>query len=95
MTRVKVVKNKLGAPFCEAEPELLYGQGFSQLADLLRLGSECGIIEKSGSWYAYNGERLGQGRDNAIELLTNTPELAQKLFSVVRAKLMPEEEKQQ
>ena len=90
-TRVKVVKNKLGAPFQEVETELLYGQGFSQLADLLKLGSECGIIEKSGSWYAYQGERLGQGRDSAIELLTNTPELAQKIFSVVRAKLMPEE----
>ncbi len=92
-TRVKVVKNKLGAPFAEAEPELLYGQGFSQLADLLRLGSECGIIEKSGSWYAYAGDRLGQGRDNAIETLTLNPELAQKIFSAVRVKLMPEEEK--
>ena len=90
-TRVKVVKNKLGAPFCEAEPELLYGQGFSQLADLLRLGSECGIIEKSGSWYAYQGERLGQGRDNAIEMLTGSPEIAQRIFREVRAKLMPEE----
>ena len=94
-TRVKVVKNKLGAPFQEAEVELLFGQGFSQLADLLKLGATCEVIEKSGAWYAYKGERLGQGRDNAMETLTLNPELAQKIFAEVRAKVMPPEDEKQ
>jgi recombination protein RecA len=93
-TRVKVVKNKLGAPFQEAEVELLFGQGFSQLADLLKLGAAAEVIEKAGAWYAYKGEKLGQGRDNAMETLTLNPELAQKIFAEVRAKVMPEEVKE-
>jgi recombination protein RecA len=66
-TRVKVVKNKLAPPFKEAEFDLMYGEGISRTGELLDIGVEAGIIEKSGSWYSYNGERIGQGRNNVIE----------------------------
>lgn len=91
-TKVKIVKNKVANPFREAEPLMVFGQGFSQLTDLIRLGSEAGIIEKSGAWYAYKGERIGQGEKNVTEFLRSNPELAQKLFVDVRAKLIPAEE---
>ena len=66
-TRVKVVKNKLAPPFKEAEFDIMYGEGISKTGDLIDVGVEAGIIEKSGSWYSYNGERIGQGRNNAKE----------------------------
>jgi recombination protein RecA len=66
-TRVKVVKNKLAPPFKEAEFDIMYGEGISKTGDLIDVGVEAGIIEKSGSWYSYNGERIGQGRNNVIE----------------------------
>jgi recombination protein RecA len=91
-TKIKIVKNKLASPFTECEPDLYFGRGFSQLHDLINLGSISGLLEKSGSWYSYNGERIGQGINNAVEFLTSNPELAQKLFTDVRAKLLPAEE---
>lgn len=91
MTKIKIVKNKCAAPFREAEVELIYGQGLSQLADVIKRGSELGILEKSGSWYSYKGERIGQGRAQAMELLAGNPEMAMQIFNEVRNKVMPAE----
>jgi len=92
MNKFKVVKNKVAAPFKEAEVQLMYGRGYSQMHDLLKLASELAIIEKSGSWYAYKGERIGQGIENAVAFLTENPEVAQKLYTETRLRLMPPEE---
>lgn len=89
-TRIKIVKNKVAAPYREAEVELLYGQGFSQVADMLKCGVECGVIEKSGSWYAYKNERLGQGRAQVMDALESNPTLAGEIFQDVRAKMLPQ-----
>ncbi len=75
-TRVKVVKNKLAPPFREAEFDVLYERGISREGDVLDLGSNLGIIEKSGTWYSYEGERIGQGRDNARQFLIEHPEVS-------------------
>ena len=92
MTKIKIVKNKVAAPFRETEVPLVYGSGFSQITDLINLGVKHGVVEKSGSWYAYNGERIGQGIANSVEFLLGNSELAQKMFTQVRAILMPKEE---
>jgi len=86
-TRVKVVKNKLAAPFREAEFDILYGEGISREGDLLDLGVEHRLIEKSGSWYSYRGERIGQGRENAKQFLREHPELASQLEAELRQRL--------
>src|SRR3954447_932585 len=78
-TRVKVVKNKLAAPFKEVEFDILYGEGISREGDLVDLGAECGAVEKSGAWFGFEGERIGQGRENAKQFLRDHPELARKL----------------
>jgi recombination protein RecA len=75
-TRVKVVKNKMAPPFKEVEFDIMYGTGISREGDLLDLASEDGIVEKSGAWYAYDGERIGQGRENAKDYLRDHPEVA-------------------
>lgn len=72
-TRVKVVKNKLAPPFKEAEFDIIYGEGISKTGDLIDVGVEAGIIEKSGSWYSYDGERIGQGRNNTKEFFMENP----------------------
>jgi recombination protein RecA len=90
-TKVKVVKNKVASPFRECEPEIVFGQGFSQYADLITLGTNLNVLEKSGSWFAYKSERIGQGRANAIAFLTEHTETAQALFNEVRARLVPED----
>ena len=82
-TRVKVVKNKLAPPFREAEFDIMYGEGISREGSVLDLGTDLGIVEKSGSWYSYGGERLGQGRDNVKGLLKEKPELADTIESAV------------
>jgi recombination protein RecA len=87
-TRVKVVKNKVAPPFREAEFEILYGQGISREGELIDLASTHNLIEKSGSWYAYKGERIGQGKDNARTFLQNHPEIALDLDTQLRAKLL-------
>jgi recombination protein RecA len=86
-TKIKVVKNKVAAPFREAEIDILYGEGFSREGDLLDLGSEQGIVEKSGSWFSFAGERLGQWRETARVFLKEHPEVRQKIESAVRKKL--------
>jgi recombination protein RecA len=88
-TRVKVVKNKVAPPFREAEFEILYGSGISREGELIDLGSLHGIIEKSGSWYSYNGERIGQGKDNTRVYLQQHPEVANEIDAKLRERLMP------
>ena len=88
-TRVKVVKNKVAPPFREAEFEIMYGEGISREGEIIDLGSEHGIIEKSGAWYSYKGERIGQGKDNARNFLKEHPEIARDIEGQIRAKLLP------
>jgi recombination protein RecA len=83
-TRVKVVKNKLAPPFREVEFDILYGTGISKVGDVVDLASDLGLIDKSGSWYSYNGERVGQGRDNTVAYLREHAELIDELTSKVR-----------
>ncbi len=89
MTRVKVVKNKVAPPFREAEFEIMYGQGISREGEIIDLASAQGVIEKSGAWYSYKGNRIGQGKDNARVFLQNNKELAREIEDQVRAKLLP------
>ena len=84
-TRVKVVKNKVAPPFREAEFEIMYGAGISREGEIIELGVQQNLIEKSGSWYSYNGERIGQGKDNARSYLQERPELAREIENKVRA----------
>jgi recombination protein RecA len=89
-TRVKVVKNKVAPPFREAEFEIMYGQGISREGEIIELGSAQNIIDKSGAWYSYRGERIGQGKENARVFLKEHPEIARDIESQVRARLLPE-----
>ena len=89
-TRVKVVKNKVSPPFRQAEFEIHYGKGISREAELIDLGVANGLVEKSGSWYSYNGERIGQGKDKVATYLQEHPELAAEIDAALRAKLLPE-----
>jgi recombination protein RecA len=89
MTRVKVVKNKVAPPFREAEFEIMYGQGISREGEIIELGSAQGIIEKSGAWYAYKGNRIGQGKDNTRNYLQSNREIAREIEEQVRARLLP------
>ena len=86
-TRVKIVKNKVSPPFKEAHFDILYGAGTSREGEILDLGSDAKIVEKSGSWYSYNGERIGQGKDNARAFLQERPALAREIENKVRASL--------
>ena len=86
-TRVKVVKNKVAPPFREAEFDIMYGEGISREGDLLDLAVEKRIVEKSGAWFAYNGDRLGQGRENAKQFLKDNPEIRQTIEDRVRRDL--------
>jgi recombination protein RecA len=85
-TRVKVVKNKVAPPFKQAEFDIMYGQGISKEGSLLDTGVTAGIIQKSGSWYSYNDEKLGQGRENAKDFIRENPKLYQEIDKLVRAK---------
>jgi len=86
-TRVKVVKNKVAPPFREAEFDVMYGEGVSKWGDLLDIGVDKRIIEKSGAWFAYGGERLGQGRENAKQFLKENPDIARTIEDRVRREL--------
>jgi recombination protein RecA len=86
-TKVKVVKNKIAPPFKEAHFDILYGEGTSREGEILDLGSEAKIVEKAGAWYSYNGERIGQGKDNARNYLKERPELAREIENKVRVSL--------
>jgi recombination protein RecA len=84
-TKVKVVKNKVAPPFRQADFDILYGEGISREGEILDLGSEASIIDKSGAWYSYSGDRIGQGKDNAREYLRERPELALEIENKLRS----------
>ncbi len=88
-TKVKVVKNKVAPPFKSVEFDIMYGTGISREGDLLDIASELNIVQKSGSWYSYDGERMGQGRENAKEYLKNNPEIFLTLQKLIREKMFP------
>jgi recombination protein RecA len=88
-TRVKVVKNKVAPPFREAEFEILYGAGISRNGEVIDIGVAQGFVEKSGSWFSYNGERIGQGKENARTFLDQHPEIAREIEGKIREKLLP------
>jgi recombination protein RecA len=84
-TRVKVVKNKVAPPFKQVEFDIMYGVGISKVGELVDLGVKAGIVEKSGSWYSYDGSRIGQGRESAKTFLNENPDIADKIESAIRA----------
>ncbi|HXA69379.1 MAG TPA: recombinase RecA, partial [Stellaceae bacterium] len=84
-TRVKVVKNKMAPPFKVVEFDIMYGEGVSKRGELLDLGMQAGVVEKSGSWFSYDGQRIGQGRENAKQFLKENPEIAAAIEQAVRA----------
>jgi len=87
-TRVKVVKNKLAPPFKQAEFEILYGEGISREGEMIELGVQAGLVEKSGAWYSYGGNRIGQGKDNVRLYLKEHPEVAKEIEAQIRAKAL-------
>jgi recombination protein RecA len=89
-TRVKVVKNKVAPPFRQAEFEILYGEGISRAGEIIEMGVTANLIDKSGAWYSYKGERIGQGKDNARLYLKEHPEIAAELEAELRVRLLPQ-----
>jgi len=85
-TRVKVVKNKVAPPFRNAEFDIMYGEGISREGEILELGVNHGVVEKSGAWYIYNGDRLGQGKDNCREFLKENQAMAREIEQKIREK---------
>jgi recombination protein RecA len=88
-TRVKVVKNKLAPPFKQAEFEILYGEGISREGELIELGVANNLVEKSGAWYSYNGDRIGQGKENARQFLKDNPDIANDIYGKLRTQMVP------
>ena len=88
-TRVKVVKNKLAPPFKQVEFDIMYGEGVSKVGELVDLGVKAGVVEKSGAWYSYDSQRIGQGRENAKVFLKQNPDIANKIEAQVRANSGP------
>ena len=84
-TRVKVVKNKLAPPFRTVEFDIMYGEGISKNGELIDLGSQAGVVEKSGAWFSYDGQRIGQGRENAKQYLKDNPEIAKTIEQKIRS----------
>ncbi|NEX21773.1 recombinase RecA [Thiorhodococcus mannitoliphagus] len=91
-TKVKVVKNKVAPPFRQTEFDILYGQGISREGEIIDLGVANGFVEKSGAWYSYDGNRIGQGKDNVRNFLCEHPEIAQGIEAKIRDKLLPKAE---
>ena len=89
-TRVKVVKNKVAPPFKKVEFDILYGEGISREGELIDLGVQHGLVDKSGAWYSYKGDRIGQGRDNVREFIKQNPAMARELDSALRDILLPQ-----
>jgi recombination protein RecA len=90
-TRVKVVKNKMAPPFRQAEFQILYGEGISREGEIIDLGVKQGYVEKAGAWYSYNGERIGQGKENVREFLKQNPDIASEIEARIRADLLATE----
>jgi len=84
-TRVKVVKNKVAPPFRVVEFDIMYGEGISKTGELLDLGVRAGVVEKSGSWFSYDSQRIGQGRENGKQFLKDNPAVAQQIENAIRA----------
>jgi recombination protein RecA len=91
-TRVKVVKNKLAPPFRQAEFEIIYGEGISREGEIIELGVQHGFVDKSGAWYSYQTDRIGQGKENVRQFLKDHPEMADEIDQKIRAELMPKKE---
>jgi recombination protein RecA len=87
-TRVKVVKNKVSPPFRQAEFQILYGQGIYHMGEVIDLGVQQGLVDKAGAWYAYKGDKIGQGKANAAKYLEEHPEIAQEIEAEIRAQLL-------
>lgn len=87
-TRVKVVKNKVAPPFRQADFEIFYGEGISRVSEIIDLGVQFGLVEKSGAWYSYNGERIGQGKENTRQFLQENPAMAATIEKQIREKVM-------
>ncbi|HRA12637.1 MAG TPA: DNA recombination/repair protein RecA, partial [Chitinophagaceae bacterium] len=85
--KVKVVKNKVAPPFRAAEFDIIFGQGISKTGEIVDMGTELGIVQKSGSWYSYNNDKLGQGRDSVKQLMVDNPELANEIEGKIREKI--------
>jgi recombination protein RecA len=83
-TRVKVVKNKLAPPFKQVEFDIMYGEGVSKTGELIDLGVKAGVVEKSGAWFSYDSQRIGQGRENAKTFLKQNPDIAGKIEAAIR-----------
>jgi recombination protein RecA len=83
-TRVKVVKNKLAPPFKQVEFDIMYGEGISKMGEIIDLGVKAGIVEKSGSWFSYDSQRIGQGRENAKAFLRGNPDIAARIEAAIR-----------
>src|SRR6056300_664063 len=88
-TRVKVVKNKMAPPFKQAEFEILYGEGISWEGELIELGVKHGFVDKAGAWYSYQGDRIGQGKENVRQFLKDNPDIAESISNQLREELMP------
>jgi recombination protein RecA len=88
-TRVKVVKNKVAPPFKQTEFQILYGQGINRLGEVIDMGVKLGYVDKAGAWYSYNGEKIGQGKNNACEYLRTNPEIAAEIEGRIRDELLP------
>ena len=88
-TRVKVVKNKVAPPFKQAEFDILYGEGISRESEIISLGVKLGFIDKAGAWYSYNGDRIGQGKENVRNYLKEKPEIAVEVEQKIREALLP------
>jgi recombination protein RecA len=84
-TRVKVVKNKVAPPFKQVEFDIMYGEGVSKVGEIIDLGVKAGVVEKSGSWFSYDSQRIGQGRENAKAFLKANPDIANKIEAAVRS----------
>ncbi len=91
-TKVKVVKNKVAPPFKQVQFEILYGEGISRQGELIELGVQQGIIDKSGAWYSYKGDRIGQGKENVRNFLKENPDIADDIEARIRAELLPSNE---
>jgi len=89
-TRVKVVKNKVAPPFKQAEFQIMYGKGINRLGEVVDIGVKLNVIDKSGAWYSYKDDRIGQGKKNACDFLAANPDLAKEIETTIRAKLLPD-----
>jgi len=88
-TRVKVVKNKVAPPFKQAEFQIMYGKGIYHMGEVIDLGVKLGLVDKSGAWYAYQGDKIGQGKANAARFLSENPEIAAEIEANIREQLLP------